>query len=265
MTQNTSRTAGAGRTVLVTGASGTLGSAVVPRLAEAGYPVRPMSRSARDGWVAADLRTGQGLAEAVRGVDVIVHLASSPGRPQQTDVAGTRRLIEAARRAGVRHILYVSIAGVDRVRYRYYRAKLDTEAIVRQGGIPYTILRATQFHQFAELLFGMLGKLGPVIVDPDWKVQPVAVADVADRIADRLSSLGGTEAAASETTEFGGPTVYRAGDLVRSWLAARGSRRPVWPIRFPGPVARAIRAGGLTATAPEAGTRTWEDYLAAKY
>jgi uncharacterized protein YbjT (DUF2867 family) len=250
-------------TVLVTGASGTLGSAVVPRLIKEGYPVRPTSRTARDGWVAADLRTGAGVADAVRGVDVIVHLASSPGRPQQTDVAGTRRLVEAGRAAGVRHLLFVSIAGIDRVPYRYYQAKLDTEAVIRQSGLPFTILRATQFHPFAERLLALLGRLGPVIVDPQWRLQPVAVEDVADRIAGLLAAA--LTGAAGQTWEFGGPEVLNGRECAQTWLTARGSRRRIWAVRLPGRMSAAIRAGGMVALAAETGTRTWRDYLAEKY
>jgi uncharacterized protein YbjT (DUF2867 family) len=242
--------------VLVTGASGTLGSAVLPRLEKQGYAVRPMSRAPRDGWAAADLRTGDGLAAAVRGVDVIVHLASAPGRARQTDVAGTRRLLEAAGAAGVRHVLYVSINGIDRVPYRYYQEKLDTEEIVRAGGVPFTILRAAQFHPFVEMLLAVSSKLGPLIVDPTWRVQPVAVEDVADRIAD-LIALPAT----GETTEFAGPQVLTFDELARTWLEARGSKRPIWRLRFPGRMSRAIRAGGLTSRQTPAGVRTWRDYL----
>jgi nucleoside-diphosphate-sugar epimerase len=102
-------------TVLVTGASGTLGTAVLPRLVKDGHDVRPMSRRVRPGWVAADLLTGAGLTDAVRGVDAIVHLASSPTRTRATDVEGTRRLLAAAKTAGVRHVLFVSINGIDRI------------------------------------------------------------------------------------------------------------------------------------------------------
>ncbi|MEU4245146.1 NAD(P)H-binding protein [Actinoplanes sp. NPDC026619] len=247
-------------TVLVTGASGTLGSAVTPRLAKQGYAVRPMTRSARAGWVTADLRTGEGLDDAVRGVDVIVHLASSPGRPQRTDVEGTRRLLDAARKAGVGHVLYVSINGIDRVPYAYYRAKLETEKVVQASGIPYTILRAAQFHDFAETMLSALSKLGPVIVDPTWQLQPVAIEDVAERIAELIA-----HPATGGTTEYAGPQVHTFDDLVRSWLRARGRKRPVWRVRIPGRMARAIRDGGQTTTATPTGTRTWEDYLAAKY
>ena len=103
-------------TVLVTGASGNLGSVVLPRLTAAGHHVRPMSRRARPGWVTADLAAGTGLEEAVRGADAIVHLASAGGRrAEATDIQGTRRLFAAAAAAGVRHGLYVAIVGVDRV------------------------------------------------------------------------------------------------------------------------------------------------------
>src|SRR5690242_19875589 len=210
-------------TVLVTGASGTLGTAVVPRLEKDGFRVRPMSRRPRPGWVAADLRTGAGLAEAVDGVDVIVHLASAPGRPQQTDVEGTRLLLTEARHAGVRHVLYVSINGIDRVPYRYYQAKLDTEKVVAENGVPFTILRAAQFHPFVESLLAMVSKAGPVIIDPKWEVQPVAVEDVADRIADLVA-----QPPAGETTEYAGPQVLTFDQLARTWLAARGSKRPIW-------------------------------------
>jgi uncharacterized protein YbjT (DUF2867 family) len=247
-------------TVLVTGASGTLGSAVVPRLVKEGYDVRPTSRSPRPGWVVADLGSGAGLTEAVRGVDAIVHLASSPIRPGRTDVEGTRRLLAAAAAAGVRHVLYISIAGVDRVPFRYYRAKLETEEVVRASGVPFTILRATQFHPFADMLLAASSRLGPVITDPDWLVQPVAVEDVAERIADLLA-----EPAEGATSEFGGPEVLRVGDAARTWLAARGSGRPIWGLRFPGRMARAVRDGGLTAEASTTGTRAWRDYLAEKY
>lgn len=247
-------------TVLVTGASGTLGSAVVPRLEKDGYRVRPTSRRARPGWVAADLRTGEGLAEAVDGVDMIVHLASAPGRPRQTDVEGTRLLLTEARHAGVGHVLYVSINGIDRVPYRYYRAKLATERVVKASGLPYTILRAAQFHPFVETLLATVSKAGPVVIDPTWQVQPVALEDVADRIAD-LIAMPPT----GETTEYAGPQVLTFDQLARTWLAARGSKRPIWRLRFPGGMAKAIRAGAQTTTATPTGTGTWQEYLAAKY
>ena len=247
-------------TVLVTGASGTLGTVLVPRLAKDGHDVRPMSRSARPGWVAADLRTGRGLAEAVRDADAIVHLASAPRKPRDTDVAGTRRLVTAAGAAGVRHLVYLSINGVDRVPYGYYRAKLAAEEIIRTSGVPFTIVRAAQFHEFTEMLLATFSRLGPVIIDPRFKAQPVALADVADRVAELLA-----DPPEGRTIEYAGPRVIMLDEAARTWLAARGVRRPILRVPIPGRLGRAFRAGGLTTTATPMGTRTWEDYLAEKY
>jgi uncharacterized protein YbjT (DUF2867 family) len=188
-------------TVLVTGASGTLGGAVLPRMTAAGLDVRPMSRRPTPGWVAADLSTGDGLAEAVRDVDAVVHLASGAGRATaQTDVEGTRRLVTAAHHAGVRHVLYVSIVGVDRVPVAYYRAKLAAEEIVRGAGTPFTNLRATQFPQLVDTILTASSRLGPLVTDRRVLVQPVHVDDVAQRIVAQLA-----DGPAGGTVEFGGP------------------------------------------------------------
>jgi uncharacterized protein YbjT (DUF2867 family) len=246
--------------VLVTGASGNLGSAVLPRLVKDGYDVLGMSRRSRPGWVVADLATGDGLVDAVRGVDAIVHLASSPTKTRETDVEGTRRLVAAAKAAGVRHILFVSIIGVDRVPLRYYQRKVEAEAVIRAGGVPFTILRAAQFPDLVDTMLTGLSKLGPVLVDRNMMCQPVAVEDVADRIAGLLA-----EPPAGGVVELGGPRADRMEALAREWLRARGSKRPIWSIRIPGRFGREVRAGALTTTATPAGTRTWRDYLAAKY
>jgi len=248
-------------TVLVTGASGDLGSAVVPRLTAAGHVVRSMSRRPRPGWVTADLAAGTGLEEAVRGVDAVVHLASAGGRKvRDTDVEGTRRLLAAAATAGVRHALYMSIVGIDRVPLGYYRAKLAAENVVRGGGVPFTILRATQFPALIDTLLTVSSRLGPLIVDRSLRIQPVNVADVADRIAALLDEppVGGI-------TEFAGPETLTLGEMAEAWQTARGSRRPVWPVRLPGGLARSVRDGGLTSATAPTGKRTWQEYLADRY
>ncbi len=247
-------------TVLVTGASGNLGSAVLPRLVKEGHDVRPMSRRARPGWVVADLATGEGLREAVRGVDAIVHLASSPTKTGETDVAGTRRLVAEAKAAGVQHVLYISIIGIDRVPLPYYRHKMAAEQVIRDGGVPFTLLRAAQFPSLVDTILTFSSKLGPVLIDKRLRFQPVAVEDVADRIADLL-----VDGPSGGVVELAGPRSETLDVLAREWLAARGSRRPVWPIRIPGRFGRELRAGALTTTARPTGTRTWRDYLEARY
>ncbi|MBX7269787.1 NAD(P)H-binding protein [Micromonospora sp. Llam7] len=251
--------------VLVTGAGGTLGGAVLPRALAEGFEVRASSRRPRTGsgvrWVVADLATGEGVAAAVSGVDAVLHLASSPTRrTHQVDVLGTRRLVGAAATAGVRHLVYVSIVGVDRVPYPYYRHKLAAEKVVAAGEVPWTVLRATQFPQFLDRLLRASSRLGPVIGDRGVVAQPVDRGEVAEKLVEllRAGAQGGI-------VEYGGPEVLRFDDAVRSWRQARRSRRPLLPIRFPGRVGRELRSGGLVTDARPTGRRTWADYLTDTY
>ena len=252
-------------TVLVTGASGTLGGALLPRLAQAGHRTVAVSRRSRPepGWVTADLATGAGLSDAVRGAAAIVHLASATSKGAKTadtDVAGTRRLVTAAQQAGVRHLVYVSIVGIDRVPLSYYRAKLAAEEIVRTGLVPWTILRATQFPQLVDGLLTASVRLGVLLADRSLSMQPVHPDDVAQRLVDGLAA-----GPAGVSEEFGGPEVLRFGELARRWQRARGASHPVLPLRLPGRIAGAVRAGALTTTARPTGTHSWDDYLTQRY
>ncbi|SBT53374.1 SDR family oxidoreductase [Micromonospora narathiwatensis] len=251
--------------VLVTGASGRLGRKVLPLLRDGGCTVRALSRRPREDstveWVAADLATGDGLAAAVDGVAAVLHLASSSARrTQAVDVAGTGRLVAAADRAGVGHLVYVSIVGVDRVPLGYYRHKRAAEQVVAAGPVPWSVLRATQFPEFLEDLLRGAGRLGPVIGDPAVLAQPVDSGEVAGRLVAML-----TAGPSYGIAEFGGPQVLRFDEAVRAWQAARRSLRPLLPVRIPGRLGRALRSGGLTTTVTPTGTRTWADHLADTY
>ena len=122
----------------------------------------------------------------------------------------------AAAAAGVRHVLYVSIVGIDRVPLGYYRTKLATEAVVRDSGVPFTILRATQFPSLVDTLFTVSSRLGPLIVDPGFRVRPVHVQDVAERIGDLLG-----EPATGQTVELAGPQVLTFGETCKVSLRTR--------------------------------------------
>ncbi|MFI7606900.1 SDR family oxidoreductase [Micromonospora sp. NPDC049366] len=252
--------------VLVTGAGGRLGRAVVARLRSDGIAVRATSRRPRTDpdveWVVVDLATGEGLDEAVAGVDAVLHLASSPtgGRTYEVDVLGTRRLVVAAGQADVRHLVYTSIVGVDRVPMPYYRHKLAAEQVVAAGPVPWSVLRATQFPEFLDELLVVSSRLGPTIGDRNVLAQPVDPREVAARLVARLVAgpLRGIE-------EYGGPEVLRFDQAVRAWRAARHSRRPLLPVRLPGRLGRSLREGGLITEALPRGARTWADYLADTY
>ena len=245
-------------TLLVTGGTGSLGRRVVDRLRDAGEEVRVLSHSGCPGTVKGDLLTGEGLERAVEGVGTIVHCASSPiRRSRQTDVAGTESLLRAAERAGVSHIVYVSIVGVDRnPHYFYYRVKHDAERAVEQSGVPWTILRATQFHEF------MLGNIrllnrGPFAFVPKWfRVQPIDIGEVTDRLAELTLSKP-----AGRVPDVGGPEVRTFADLARSYLEVAGKRGRVVEVPVPGRLARAFREGAHLCPENRYGGIGWEEFL----
>src|SRR5437870_878421 len=147
--------------VLVTGGTGTLGRDVVMLLRQSGHRARILSRQPRGhvDAVQGDLKTGAGLTKALAGMEAVVHAASATRQPmalRATDVRGTRRLLELARNAGIGHVVYVSIVGIEGVSYPYYWIKMAAETLVREDMVPWSILRATQFHSFMELTLGAL-------------------------------------------------------------------------------------------------------------
>jgi uncharacterized protein YbjT (DUF2867 family) len=246
--------------VLVTGGTGLLGSALVPALRAAGHSVRVLSRRPGDGHTVGDLTTGAGVAEAVAGVELVLHAASrvARGDPAATDVAGTRRLAVACREAGVRHLLFVSIVGVDRLPYTYYRAKFAAEQVIAAAGVPYTTVRVAQFHPLVASLLRTLRRRTPVLPLPaGWRIEPVAVRDVAAHLAARV---GQPPAAGIE--EFGGPETLDVADAARTWLEVTGQRGYVVPAPVPGGFGRAFRSG-LNLVGPTAprGALTWREWL----
>ena len=253
--------------VLVTGGTGTLGRRVVPRLRDAGCAVRVLSRTAHepaDGveYVRGDLATGDGVAAAVKGIDVVVHCA---GTAKGDDVK-TRNLIEAASAAGVKHLVYISVVGaerlpvtsrMDRAMFGYYAAKRASEQLIEASGIPYSILRATQFQESMLAVVKQLGKMTIVPAPTGSQFQPIAT----DEVADRLVELALGEPAGL-VPEMGGPRAYLLADLVRSYLAATGRRKPFISMRAPGKAAAAIRDGANLTPDHAVGVRTWEEFLA---
>ena len=177
--------------ILVTGGSGTLGRLVVPRLRETGRDVRVLSREPRSRpgveVVEGDLMTGAGVRAALGGVDTVLHLA---GTAKDDDVKA-RSLTQAAAATGVGHVVFVSVvgadrvpvvSGVDRAMFGYYASKRAAEVVVESSGIPYTTLRATQFHELLLMAAAALTTSPVVPVPSGFRFQPVAAAEVADRL-----------------------------------------------------------------------------------
>lgn len=251
---------------LLTGATGMLGGELLPRLRESGHRVRGGSRSppdddAADEWVAMDLADGAGLEAAVDGVDVVVHAASDPqGDSEAVDVRGTERLLEAGAAAGVSHVVYVSIVGIDEIPWSYYEHKLAAEELVEASSIPSTTVRITQFHGFVGLLLGTVARLPVWPLPTAFRIQPIDEGEAAEAVVEYA-----TGEPAGRVPDVGGPEVKTVRELATAYREARGLRRPIVRLPIPGTIASRFRAG--TATCPDraVGSKTWEEWLAAAY
>jgi uncharacterized protein YbjT (DUF2867 family) len=240
--------------ILVTGATGTLGVPTTESLRAAGYEVRALSRKSREGLTTGDLLTGEGIPEAIAGVDTVVHLATG-----LRDVDQAKAAIDAARAADVGHLILISIVGIEDIPLGYYRGKLEIERALVASGVPYTILRATQFHQFVEAIFAG-PKLSPVIFAPAFSFQPISTREVAARLVE----LAGSEPA-GRVADIGGPEQRTARDLAEAWRTAAGSRRAIWSIRMPGKTFAGFAAGHNLVPGTPFGVTTFEDYLGSEF
>jgi uncharacterized protein YbjT (DUF2867 family) len=255
--------------ILIAGGAGGLGRELTPRLRQtAGHTVRVMSRQSRPvtlapglEWAQADIETGAGLAEAVASAEVIIHCASSPlRRTQEVDVDGTRKLVDAARTAKVKHVIYVSIVGIDRIPYPYYRHKLAAEDVVRQGGVPYSILRATQFHTLIDMLLRATAKYPFSFAFTDFKFQTVDTGEVAARLCEIAAAQP-----AGLLPDMGGPEVMTLEQMARLWYAAQGKPYRLLRLPLPGKVAHGFRNGYNTCPDHRDGQITWAEWVRRTY
>jgi uncharacterized protein YbjT (DUF2867 family) len=251
--------------ILVTGGTGTLGRRVVPQLSDAGHRVRVMTRQPQAAIdVRGDLDGGDGVAAAVAGVDVIVHLAGA----STGDDDKARTLVDAVRATGGRpHLVHISVVGADRVPVRsrvdhalfgYIAAKRGAEEVVMDSGLSWTMLRATQFHELMLTTVAAMAKLPLIPAPRGIRVQPVAAAEVAARLVELAQA-----APAGLVDDVAGPTTYRFRDLVRSYLRSAGKHRAIVGLPLPGGAARAFRAGANLSPGHAVGRCTWEQFLAA--
>ncbi len=228
--------------VAVAGGTGVVGRHVVASLARDGHQPVVLARSR-----GVDVTTGAGLDAAMTGVDVVVDVTGATAVRRRSAVefftAGTGNLLQAGRRAGVRHHVALSIVGVDRVDLGYYAAKRLQEQQVLAGPVAASVLRSTQFHEFVAQVLAL--SRGPLAVVPRMPIQPVAASEVGQALAGMaLADPVGL------APELAGPDRHDLPDMARQVLLAQRSRRRVVPVQLPGRAGRAMAAGGLLPTAP---------------
>jgi uncharacterized protein YbjT (DUF2867 family) len=247
-------------TVAVVGGTGTLGAPVVRELLSRGATVRVLSRNATNVPAGAehrrvDLTSGEGLAAALAGADAVIDAANSTKAAADVLVAGTGRLLKAGAAAGVTHHLAISIVGIDQVPIKYYRAKLAQEEAIESGPLPFTILRATQFHQLLDGAFSTAARFG-VRPTGTAKVQPIDPGAVAARLAEAALAEP-----AGRLLDLAGPKVQTLSELSRAWATARGVHR--LPLRVPawGKMGKALAAAALCDPAAATPGEDFEEWL----
>ncbi len=221
----------------VAGGTGVVGRHVVRAARERGHDVVVVSRSE-----GVDLRSGSGLAGALEGVDVVVDTANAATMQRAEGTAWftetTRHLQSIGAERGVSRLVTLSIVGLERVPIGYYQAKLAQEATATAGPLPVTIVRATQFHEFAAQVLSR-ARTGPVAFVPHMRIQPVAARALAEVLVDVADQPAG-----DATVEVAGPQVDDLVALARATVRRRGRHVAVLPLRVPGAAGRAMRSGG---------------------
>lgn len=255
--------------ILVTGATGTLGRSLVPILGQ-NYQLRLLSRKPRPDsldssldWVKADLSSDTNISLALNDIDIIFHGATSPaGNSEAVDLEGTRKLVQEAQKNRISHFIYPSIIGIEDIPLAYYQHKKAAEEFITQSGIPYTILRTTQFHQLIDSGLTYFNKLPLIMLLPrHFRFQSIDPTEVARRFA---SIIGG--GATNNIQTFAGPAIQTFGEMAGQWFEQRGEavkKRINLPI--PGQVSCAFREGRNTCAGCHTASTGWEEWLTLHY
>lgn len=242
--------------IAVAGATGTVGRHVVEVAQGRGHDVLPLARA-----LGVDVTKAEGLAERFAGVDAVIDTSNiaTTKRSSAESFFGkvTRTLLAAELEAGVGHHVVLSIVGIEDVPFGYYQGKLVQERLVSEGEVPWSILRATQFHEFAEEALSFV-RVGPLSMVPRMLSQPIAAVEVADAL------VGLAEAGPSgRVPDLAGPERLQMTDLARRVSKTRGLGRWVVPMPVPWAAGRGMRSGALTPTTDgPRGRQTFDEWLA---
>ena len=246
--------------IVIIGGTGLIGSKVVRKLTDQGIEAVPAAPN-----TGVNTLTGDGLAEVLKGTDVVVDVSNSPSFEDTAVLnffrTSTTNILEAEAAAGVRHHVALSVVGTDRMSESgYMRAKIAQEKLIKESSVPYSIVHATQFFEFLKGIAdgatsGDTVRLSPVLI------QPIAAEDVATQVAKVAAGkpLNGM-------IELGGPEQFRMDEIVRRYLAARGDTRLV--IADPGALYSGALLGERTLVPNDnaiIGEIVFEDWLSEQF
>lgn len=241
--------------ILITGGTGNLGKSLAKLLDEKNinYTIGSRSNKSNTSNIAVlDLLKNEGVYEAVKGKDIIFHLATD----LKKDTEATQNLLNAIGNKSNIHLIYISIVGIDKVPFNYYQQKLASENAIKASGIPFTILRATQFHEFIHQIISTFLKFPVGLLPKKVVAQPIQTEIVAKELY-RLS----LEIALNKTYEIGGAEVFTLEQMTNEWLRHTGKKR--WVLNFPifGKLGTSFRNGSLTTNYIKAESITWKQWL----
>ncbi len=253
--------------ITVMGANGTLGRAIVERAVARGHDTVAVTRGApkraflKTVLRSADLVTGEGVSDAVAGAEVVLNAVNAERGAKALLVDGTRRLLDAAERAGVRHYVAISIVGIEQVPIKYYAVKLEEERVVTSSKIGWSLLCATTFHDLVAGMFTRVSRFGVLLAPPGAKMQPIDVREVA------VALVEAAEAGPNQRLpDLGGSEVLLVRELGRQWLKATKKTRLILPTPAPGQLGESLRAGALCTPPDRAlGKKTFAEWLAERY
>jgi uncharacterized protein YbjT (DUF2867 family) len=255
--------------ILLTGGRGHLGQLLVGQLVSVNLLPRILTSGNSSGGlplphVQCDLSSESSvvaskLAGVLGDVECVVHLASSAQDHEKVDIKGTQNLVDVIRSANASpHLVYVSIVGVDQIPFSYYQSKFQAEKIIQNSGIPYSILRATQFHPFVEVMVQSLSFMGGrvALVSKQVSFQPVDTLEVALKLRDMI--LAGPSA---RVEDFGGPEILTMDALSRTWHESRGKSPSTVSLPVFGSTLQAFKDGRNLCPEAKCGEFSWQDYL----
>jgi len=253
--------------ILVTGGTGTLGRLLVRELLGRGREVRVLSRKPGPGvapgaptapgepeWCVGDLSTGLGLPAALAGVVAVAHCAVGARNDAQLGA----QLMIAAARAGSPHLIFHSAVGAEAIRSGFYRDRRAMERLLEDGRLPWTVLRTTHLHEFVEDQLRSAARFPLMRVAADEQFQPIAAAEVADRLADLCTGIQ-----AHHVPVLGGPQILPATELAATYLKETRRIRKVVAMKLPGGEHEGWRTGAHLAPHRMIGEQTFADYLVA--
>ncbi|RSD28986.1 SDR family oxidoreductase [Mesobacillus subterraneus] len=249
--------------ILLTGSTGQLGSALLHQLKDTDYEIKLTSRrkpneAGEYKWVYSDLLSGEGLDEAVKDVDVIIHAATSPVKNSKiVEVLGFEELLKKAEH--VRHFIYPSIVGIDQIPFAYYKHKLKAEELLESSGIHHTIVRATQFHHFVENLFLTKPFLKRYIVPGNFKFQSVDVGDFSNHLMSLVEKKPQGRA-----DDFGGPEIMTLREMAELKIKMNDETNKALSIPLAGKLYKSFCEGKNTNPSRKMGTISFENYLSNK-